>query len=69
MKAVHLLSAEEVKGLFNDVTEGLAFLVSTANAVCYLDSREAKAREIYTSSGPQAWKCSLDLGSGKVDVR
>lgn len=28
MKAVHLLSAEEVKSLFSDVTEGLAFLVS-----------------------------------------
>ena len=27
-KAVHLLSAEEVKSLFSDVTEGLAFLVS-----------------------------------------
>ena len=28
MKAVHLLSAEEVKSLFQDVVEGLAFLVS-----------------------------------------
>ena len=27
LKAVHLLSAEEVKGLFHDVTAGLAFLV------------------------------------------
>ena len=27
MKAVHLLSAEEVKSLFRDVVEGLAFLV------------------------------------------
>lgn len=27
-KAVHLLSAEEVKGLFADVAQGLAFLVS-----------------------------------------
>lgn len=27
-KAVHLLSAEEVKSLFQDVVEGLAFLVS-----------------------------------------
>jgi hypothetical protein len=26
-KAVHLLSAEEVKSLFRDVTEGLTFLV------------------------------------------
>lgn len=31
MKAVHLLSAEEVKSLFSDVTEGLAFLVSVVN--------------------------------------
>ena len=28
MKAVHLLSAAEVKSLFQDVVEGLAFLVS-----------------------------------------
>ena len=28
LKAVHLLSAEEVKSLFQDVVEGLAFLVS-----------------------------------------
>jgi hypothetical protein len=27
LKAVHLLSAEEVKSLFHDVTAGLAFLV------------------------------------------
>ncbi len=27
-KAVHLLSAEEVQGLFSDVVSGLAFLVS-----------------------------------------
>lgn len=32
MKAVHLLSAEEVKSLFSDVTEGLAFLVSNFSA-------------------------------------
>ncbi|EKM56911.1 uncharacterized protein PHACADRAFT_254296 [Phanerochaete carnosa HHB-10118-sp] len=29
-KAVHLLSAEEVKSLFKDVVEGLAFLVSAS---------------------------------------
>lgn len=28
-KAVHLLSAEEVQGLFSDVVSGLAFLVSS----------------------------------------
>lgn len=27
LKAVHLLSAEEVESLFSDVVEGLAFLV------------------------------------------
>jgi hypothetical protein len=69
MKAVHLLSAQEVRSLFSDVTEGLAFLVSTANAVYYLNSREVQAREVNTSSGSQAWKCSFDLGSGKADVR
>ncbi|PSR71430.1 hypothetical protein PHLCEN_2v12697 [Hermanssonia centrifuga] len=30
-KAVHLLSAEEVKSLFKDVVEGLAFLVGIVN--------------------------------------
>ena len=29
-KAVHLLSAEEVKELFGDMVEGLAFLVGSA---------------------------------------
>lgn len=29
-KAVHLLSADEVKGLFTDVVEGLAFLVGVS---------------------------------------
>jgi hypothetical protein len=33
--AVHLLSAEEVKGLFEDVVRGLAFLVSWPyNSIC-----------------------------------
>ena len=32
-KAVHLLSAEEVKSLFQDVVEGLAFLVSDTMSV------------------------------------
>ena len=30
LKAVHLFSAEEVRGLFSDVVEGLAFLVRTS---------------------------------------
>ena len=32
--AVHLLSADEVKGLFKDVVAGLGFLVSSSFAVC-----------------------------------
>lgn len=32
--AVHLLSAEEVKGLFSDVVSGLAFLVKHLTRVC-----------------------------------
>ena len=34
LKAVHLLSAEEVKSLFHDVTAGLAFLVCEWFSVC-----------------------------------
>lgn len=33
-KAVHLLRAEEVKSLFGDVVEGLAFLVSRFHVLC-----------------------------------
>ena len=32
--AVHLLSADEVNGLFEDVVAGLGFLVSSSFAVC-----------------------------------
>lgn len=32
LKAVHLFSAEEVKSLFSDVVEGLAFLVRGESA-------------------------------------
>lgn len=35
-KAVHLLSAEEVKGLFSDVVQGLAFLVSQYQCILYV---------------------------------
>lgn len=36
-KAVHLLSAEEVKSLFQDVVEGLAFLVSIVHVIGTFD--------------------------------
>ena len=32
-KAVHLMSAEEVRSLFGDIVEGLAFLVSAAGVI------------------------------------
>lgn len=43
LKAVHLLSAEEVRSLFHDVTSGLAFLVRTTFLQKVLDSDSPKA--------------------------
>lgn len=36
-KAIHLLSAEEVKSLFSDVVHGLGFLVSLYSLSVYID--------------------------------
>lgn len=46
-KAVHLLSAEEVKSLFQDVVEGLAFLVSAKYCAELLANHSISMTSLY----------------------
>lgn len=62
LKAVHLLSAEEVKSLFRDVVEGLNFLVSLTSFPSSLTYLIFVAQPLYSTFGPEAGECALDLG-------
>lgn len=62
-KAVHLLSAEEVKSLFQDVVEGLSFLVSLSIDVHKRDDQLFDvARQVNLTPGPQTWQRPVDMG-------
>ena len=62
LKAVHLLSAEEVKSLFRDVTAGLAFLVWEASFRMFLILIVAQARQVRIASRPKTRERPVDVG-------
>jgi hypothetical protein len=62
LKAVHLLSAEEVKSLFRDVVEGLNFLVSFKFVLFPTHLIPVLAQSLYFTFGPEAGECTLDMG-------
>ena len=62
MKAVHLLSAEEVKSLFQDVVEGLAFLVSQLSPAAVTLAKRLAARQVHSSSRLEAGERVVDVG-------
>lgn len=63
-RAVHMLSAEEVKSIFNDVVSGLGFLVSSQ--VCetwlWLITPWGKACKGYPASGLETRQYTIDMG-------
>ena len=68
LKAVHLLSAEEVKSLFRDVTAGLAFLVCDAFFRNFWLLTGIQAQQVHTTSRPKTRKCFVDVGSRETDT-
>lgn len=62
-KAVHLLSAEEVRSLFRDVVEGLAFLVGNSKFHGFVPlTFPSLARQVYPSPRSETWQCIADVG-------
>lgn len=70
LKAVHLLSADEVKGLFRDVVEGLNFLVSLRSSFLrFLCLHFLLAQPLDPTLGFETRERALDLGRGSAYVR
>jgi hypothetical protein len=68
LKAVHLLSAEEVTSLFRDVVEGLHFLVRFKFVSSRARLIPVLAQSLYLTFGPKARECALDLGRRQAYV-